>query len=436
MPDQRAPRPTLLAQIAGKRVILYGAGKIGQRIHSALNWFGQPVDAFWDMRPEQVDWKGDTPVVEPDFSPADRTTAENMAFVVTIFAENIRDQIRDRLHAAGYQQVFFAREDITELLHAECASRKAAGQFEFDLPTCHSCPVVSDTRNQCDIFDAHVRTHFARGLDPAHPPTLIAPSIGVLVSNKCTLTCVGCNHLRDYYEHEDNVDLPPAQILADLARLVSAVDMVNKLVVVGGESLLHPEIEALLEGILALPKVGIVQVITNGTVIPKSDRVFELLANERVMVEISGYGEHIPLKFERNVDRFIARLEAVGAHYRYVRTLQWFDFGGFEQRQYTDAQLRRVYNTCCFISNDIWNGQLHKCSRSAYGQHIGRIPAYAEDFVDLREGSIEALRARLAAFQQLPYPKACDHCNGASTATIPAGQQVRFVRKQDKAEAA
>lgn len=395
-----------------------------------MAWFGLEVAYFWDIRADVVGAELDrTPVRKPEFAALSTAERNSSVVVVTVFAENVAERIRDELGRAGYPHVIAERAFISRLLHGECTTRGDAGRFEFDLETCHICPVVSDTRNRCDIFDGYVRRNFARGLISDVEPELVVPSVGVLVSNKCTLTCVGCNHLRDHYRPADNVDLPAERILADLEKFLAAVDMVNKLVVVGGESMLHPDIASILEGIMALPKVGVVQVITNGTVIPKDPRIFELLASPRVVVEISGYGEHIPTKFQRNVEAFIGRLEAYGIHHRYTRTLQWFDFGGFGQRGYSEVELKRVFDTCCFISNDIFDGRMYKCSRSAYGTFIGKIPDYPGDYVDIRNLPVPALRERVKTFLAMDRAAVCQHCNGASNVIIVAGRQVKFVRK-------
>jgi hypothetical protein len=426
-----------LTAFRGRQVIVYGAGKIGRRVRDALAWFGVPVEFFWDIRADIVGSELDgTPVRPPDFSALPEADRAAAVVVVTVFAENVADRIRDDLGRAGYQRVIAERLFITRLLHGECAARRAAGRFEFDLEVCHICPVVSDTRHRCDIFDGYVQTHFAHGLPAGAEPDLVVPSAGVLVSNKCTLTCVGCNHLRDHYVPANNVDIPPERILADLQKLLSAVDMVNKLVIVGGESMLHPDIGQILEGVLALPRVGVVQVITNGTVIPKDQAVFDLLASPRVMVEISGYGSHIPAKFQRNVESFLARLAARGVRHRYSRTLQWFDFGGFEHRGYSEAELKRVFDTCCFVSNDIFDGRMYKCSRSAYGTLIGKIPDYPGDYVDIRNLALPDLRARMKAFLAMDRAAVCQHCNGASNLIIEAGRQVKFVRRSSEREPA
>lgn len=414
-----------------QRIILYGAGKIGQRVAAALRWFGHPAAFFWDRCADLLRNERDgMAVLPPDLSAIPFEERADCLVVVTVFSENVAEQIGQELLLAGYANVLSDKAAIGGLLQAECAFRLQAGRFEFRLMRCHICPVVSDVRSRCEIFDRHIRDHFVMGIEARLVPEVVVPSVGVLISNKCTMTCEGCNHLRDHYAPDDHRDLAPDQVIGDLSKLLSAVDLVNKLVLVGGEALLHPRVEEIIDRLLMLPKVGILQVITNGTVVPKSRRVFELLASPRVIVEISDYGDHVPEPLRSNVSRFVEQLENHRVQYRRIRTLQWFDFGGFEDRGYTEEEIRRVYRTCCFLSHDLFDGRLYKCSRSAYGTVIGKVPNYPGDYVDIRSLGRQSLRMRLVEFLSLEYVNACRHCNGASAAlTMEAGRQIVVMKR-------
>ena len=173
-----------------------------------------------------------------------------------------------------------------------------------------------------------------------------------------------------------------------------------------------------------MPRIGVLLIITNGTVVPRSERVFALMQNPRVIVEISGYGDNVPkhLRLKRNA--FLEKLISLGINHRYVETLMWTDFGGFEARGYEEEQIRKIYKSCCFVSNDMFNGRLFKCSRSAYGTHIAKIPDYPTDYVNIRDGSRDALRQNLFHFFADEKPRACNHCNGAVAPSMDAGVQV------------
>ena len=251
----------------------------------------------------------------------------------------------------------------------------------------------------------------------------VIPSMGILTTTRCTLTCAGCNHLRDHFQPHHNFDISCAEIAADLDTLLGQVDMINKLVIVGGEAFLHPELEQILRHVLTLPRIGIIHMITNGTVMPKNDAIFSLLTNKRVIVEISGYGERIPVQLRERVAMFIDALARHRINHRHTQTMQWFDFGGFEERDYPQEQLRAVHASCCFVSNDLFNGRLYACSRSALGTQLGKIPDYPGDYVELRNTENSGLRERLTAFFNKRQLGVCRHCNGTSATTITAGHQ-------------
>ena len=139
---------------------------------------------------------------------------------------------------------------------------------------------------------------------------------------------------------------------------------------------------------------------------------------------ISGYEAFLPASLQANVRQFISILEQHGIQHKHVETLEWQNFGGFEHRAYTRQQHLRVYRTCCFVSNDLFDGKLFKCSRSVFATRLGRIPDYPQDYVDVRSTPPGLLRQALIEFFQNQYPEVCQHCDGTSTNRIAAGVQV------------
>lgn len=418
----------ILKLLHGKKIIIYGAGKIGKRIFAALRQLGYEPEFFWDKNAALLEQAGPLPVHAPDLSSIPKAARGEYAVVVTIFARNISREIADSLAGNGYAYVLSDRESVNSIIYRACSEAAFKNEFQFDINICHMCPVPKETGRDCDIFEAHLAGKIAKGVSglAGKKDKLVVPKLGILVSNKCNLTCKGCNHLRDMYKPGDSLDISAKDVLGDLGAIVEAVDMVNQVVLVGGEAFLHPELPGILEGILELPKIGIVQIITNGTARPRDPRLFDLMANKRVIVEISGYGDKIPAALQGNLKDFMGELTKHGVNYQYVKTLQWFDFGGFERRQYTEGQRQEVYSSCCFISNDLFNGKLHKCSRSVFSAHLKKIPDYPADHVDLRACPKGELRAQLARFFLNTAPQICAHCNGTSTSVMEAGAQSRL----------
>jgi hypothetical protein len=425
-----------LAVLRERGVIVYGAGKIGKHILATCRMFDVPVVDVWDLHADIIGSVHGYPVREPRFDQHDQQVRDKAVVIVTIFSENGAKERRTIIRENGYRNVCIDRSVINNLCFHYCSTEISRGQFKFDLKTCHTCPVQKDEAAGCSIFDRHISGGQIPVRNPIKGSPLVIRSMGVLISNQCNMTCVGCNHLRDHYRKSDNVDLEIQTVLSDLTRVAEAADFIKTVVLVGGEALLHPHVDRVIEGILAMPRIGMLLVITNGTVVPRSERVFSLLQNPRIVVEISGYGDNVPKHLRLKRVAFLEKLTALGINHRYVETLMWTDFGGFESRGYEEEQIREIYKSCCFVSNDMFNGRLFKCSRSAYGTHIGKIPDYPTDYVNIRDGSHEKLRQNLIRFFADEKPRACNHCNGAVAPSLAAGVQIKRPRAPRVAAAA
>ncbi|MBL6951189.1 MAG: hypothetical protein ISR50_01050 [Alphaproteobacteria bacterium] len=407
----------MIGRLQDSGVNIYGAGKIGERLIEAFRHYNIEIKQLWDVKAAEI---GELSGIKVSLPP----TAENAEHLetttfVSIFAPLIAEEVKTKLADMGFAAIYTDRRLINDMMAEHCLDLDRQGAFEYDFNKCILCPLQKDDYQTCSLYDRHVVGHEVEAQDDA---PLVIRSIGLLITSKCNLTCVGCNHLRDHYEKQHNVELPSEVVLADLSRFLQSVDHLKTLVLVGGESFSHRHVEKIIAGVLAEPKIGMLQIITNGTVVPKP-AALALLADERVFIEVSGYGSNVGAHLVKKREVFFDRMAEYGINYRYAEFYKWTDFGGFEKRGYSEEEIRDTYLKCCFVSNDIFNGELHKCSRSAYGKFIGHIPDYPEDYVDLRRGSKEQLRERLRHYFADEKPRVCNHCNGTNTATIEAGVQ-------------
>lgn len=412
----------LIDFVKGKKVIIYGAGKIGAKVIQSLREFDIEPLFYWDKNASTLRKAAGLEVKLPD--PESLENKDEYVVIVTIYAEAVSAQIGRMLSENGFKNIVYKRQDLNSIIYSRCVAKKSKNEFKFDRFTCHICPVSKDNDLPCDIYNKAILENVVKHKNTHEEKPFIMPSMGILVTNFCNLTCVGCNHLRDLYKPSDNKIIPTEVILHDLSKVVDAVDMIEKVVIVGGESFFHKDILNIVKGIMTMPKIGLVQIITNGTMLPKTDEIFEILHSDRVMVEVSAYEGEINSKLQGNVETFISKLEKYNVNYQYQKTLEWFDFGGFEHRNFTKKEHRKVYKTCCFISNDMFDGKIFKCSRSVFGTKLGKIPDYKQDYVDVREFSGRELREKINEFLNFEFPEVCQHCNGTSELRIPAGVQV------------
>jgi len=405
------------------RIVIYGAGKIGRRIYDLCQDRGIEIVAVWDNFPEKVlAFPKKKPIAKPVvFAPGETAADYGLAgatIIITPFSHNMAEELVKPLENRGFRRVVHDRSEISEILIQHCRWLSSKENYNINLQDCFICPARRDEHVECDVFNKSMGN-----VNYGSEDYVALPVLGFLLTTRCNLTCIGCNHLQDLFDKSHNVHFQRADIFNDLEKLIDAVDFVKSIVIVGGEAMLHPDFETLLRKVVALPKVGFVQLITNGTVVPKNEKVYELLSNKRVIVEISGYGDEISSKLVKKREVLFRKLTEAGIYYRYDEVMQWIDFGGFEKRNYAPMEWKEVYDKCCFVSNDLFNGQLHKCSRSAYGQFLEKTPAYKNDYVDVRALSGIELRHQIKTFIK-KIPQACYHCDGTTTKTMPAGVQL------------
>lgn len=409
-------------------VIIYGAGKIGRRLSETLSNSGIKVIEFWDKDADIIDNLTDIPIVKPNLDFKDK----NIIIIIAVFSDSIVNEIKNNLLKKEFKKIISNRDEINNLLYNSCKNLDHNELFKLNISKCIICPVISDTRSFCNIFEKNIqKLNYNKEISEKKKP-LIIKSIGILATSKCPLTCVGCNHLRDIYKPKDNTHGNRNEILSDLKKFLSSIDFLNKVTLVGGEAMQHPEFDEILEDIINLPKIGIVHIITNAVIMP-SEKAIKLMRNKRVYIEISGYGNNIPLKFQNRLKEFIKILKTYQISYIFIKNLEWFDFGNFVHRNDTLEVLKKKYYECCFIAHDLLDGKLFKCSRSAYGTKIGSIKDYPEDYVDIRNTNKNELRLKLDRFiNEKTFVEACQHCNGATELRMPAGVQLKQIDEKKR----
>jgi hypothetical protein len=417
-----------IAQLRKTGVLVYGAGKIGSRLIQACRYFDIPVHVLWDQRADDLGVIEGIPVSRPveSFIP---DHLRNIPTLMTVFQPVRAAALKSCLEKQGLEKVITDRMFFNALSYHECRTQQSKDEFVFDLNKCIKCPLQKDNTTSCNIFDAQLMQASSQISQKNETQPLIVRNIGLLITSKCNLTCIGCNHLRDLYEKKHNIVLHEQDVLNDLDRLLESIDFLKTLTLVGGEAFVHQHVDEIIQAILEKPKIGMLHVITNGTVVPKP-KVIEILRDPRVFVEVSGYGDSIGQHLISKRDTFLRIMDEKGINYKYGEFYEWTDFGDFEDRGYSEDKIKEVYHNCCFVSNDIFNGELHKCSRSAYGKFIGKIPDFPLDYVNLRayDDPIQR-RKRLLEFFADERPRVCNRCNGTSELTIEAGVQLPLKEK-------
>ncbi len=148
---------------------------------------------------------------------------------------------------------------------------------------------------------------------------MIIPHIDLSVTTKCSLRCKNCTQWNPYIK--DPETFPSQSIIKNFEKLLSNVDFVLSVAVIGGEALLNHHVAEVIEFLASNKKIGRILFITNGTIIP-DESVINSLKHSNILVWIDKYGNHSIKADELNI---ILKTNGVNVSFEHVRS--WWDFG-------------------------------------------------------------------------------------------------------------
>lgn len=245
---------------------------------------------------------------------------------------------------------------------------------------------------------------------------LILPYLELCITPRCSLKCVNCANLMQYYESPKDYDTE--RIFTAVDRLLACVDSIGCFRILGGEPFIHKDIASIISYCAEQGKIVQVQLVTNGTIVPREE-VLKALAHAKVSVYISDYG---------TVSGSRERLEKCLSEHGIVHISDtnyiWDDMGGLDRRDYSPERVRSVYRECRDICKTLVEGVVYVCPRSAHGNKLGVIPVNDHDHVDIYAGSVNEVRRKLRVLYDVEYIEACYYCNAfEDRSKIAAGEQ-------------
>lgn len=240
--------------------------------------------------------------------------------------------------------------------------------------------------------------------------TLVMPYMTALVTSKCSLRCRDCSNLMQFCNGGRTLEVE--QILSDIHAVSEAVECCVCVNITGGEPFLHPDIGRILREVTAYDNFLFVEVITNGTILPKAEWE-EYLKHPKVIVKVSEYPGYtrtneIEDYFRKHDIRFQIRPD-----------LKWIASGGIVRRNKQYEEIVNEYLRCWsgLYCKSIWDGKLYACARAAFLHDI-KASEHASDYVELYSGQ---LKEKIMKHMLSPYVDACDFCDYMN----PVGKKVK-----------
>ena len=202
-------------------------------------------------------------------------------------------------------------------------------------------------------------------------------SVDVMITTRCSLKCVSCSNLMQYYVDPKNSEHDST--LQALEILNQNVDHISEFRVIGGEPLMNKGWDKIVEGIINKNPERKVFVYTNGTIAPKDEKLEAFKNNKSINFVITEYG-----KLSRNLNKLHDQLNKFGINYSSTLADNWVDCSTIKHHKRTVAQNTEVFKQCCVkYLYTLLDGKLYRCPFIANAAKLNAIPDNPADYVDL-----------------------------------------------------
>lgn len=362
-------------------IILYGAGKIGGVAAYCLKKLGIDFIAFCDSSEEKqgLNFYGHKVISPIELKEKYKSAA---IIVTTTFHAELSKQLKN--------------DGFTNVL--DCVSLFIKIDF-----TDYDFSITREYAERCVEF-------YLSSILFKTANSLLLKSVTVFITTKCNLRCRECSSFVPYIESPKHYDVK--KLNEDLNGVLGVFGTLERVTLLGGETLLHPELPLLLRELNRNRSIELICLITNATILPKEEALKEM-QNPKFIMRISDYG-----KLSTKLDRLIELLESRNIRYELTNYTYWNENSKIQRYNDTDIELRYKFSKCvASLSFYMMDGKLYYCNNAAILCELGALPDSPDNYVDLRENNnISKLNGKIINFYERmrngDYTDACRYCNG------------------------
>jgi len=225
------------------KIVLFGAGDIGELVNYSLNKIGITVNFFCDNDSRKHGKK---------YLGIEVISLENLKKLgknVKIFiSNNYVSTINSQLTKAGFDKIFNCAELLKNTDFSD--SKQITGLQPLKIER-----RIEYYRNMCLKEE-----YTSSGI-------LNIKSLDVQITERCSLRCKNCSNLMQYYEKPVNSDLE--QLFLAMDRFMSCVNKIYEFRVLGGDPFMNKDLHKVIEKLKEYNQVEKVIIYTNGKIIPK-----------------------------------------------------------------------------------------------------------------------------------------------------------------------
>ncbi len=375
-------------------LVLFGTGEGSNLLYALCKKNAIAITCFCDNNQEiQNTTKNDLPILSLE---SIKKTYENPIFLLSVFEDTHKKQIKEQLKSAGYHTFYTFREFIDTL----------------PLQT------VADPFVQIRINEFKMAEYRS-----ADSPLVYAEFIDLWITEKCSLRCRDCGYFMQYHKNPKHYDTK--DIFAEIDRLDELFDFVGSLHIVGGEPFVHPDIYEIIAYAQTKKTFQSVGLVTNGTIAPKKDELLKL-DYKNILFWVSNYGD---LSIKRN--DFITLSKELSIPIDLMPRDLWYKQDVIQFRNKTETELAFAYETCTTFCVATFGQKIFRCGFIGNMYRLNSLPHDQLDYLDISNNgkSIDLIKKEIKQYLYgKPFYTSCNWCVGRITselAEIPSAIQTK-----------
>ena len=256
--------------------------------------------------------------------------------------------------------------------------------------------------------------------------------IGFLPTTKCNLNCEGCLNFTNFNKNKKHQPLEELKQTLDL--YFKNINCVNFFSFTGGEPLLYPYIDEILEyiGEKYMPQIISFAMSTNCTLVPKNSTC-EILKKYNMKVYIDDYSEYVE-KSKMILEEISKKFSEYDIIYAINKNdgAYWIDLAPdiTDNSFMMDSELEDYRTRCGVPYRELRNGKIYSCNYASFAIKAGLEEENPNDYYDLEKHSPDKnkeLVEFLLGYTEKGYVDFCKHCAGflpINPYKKPVGKQI------------
>ena len=367
----------------GVPVIIFGAGVVGEALYYACFDAGIRIACFCDNNINKTkSLLCDTKVLHTQDL---KSRYKDAIFLIS--AADIKDVI-SQLRGLGYSKWYPASSLLKDFDVYQRQFSAPVDFVEYAIATCILCH--ESYLNQDKLF---------------------LRSVDIIITERCSLKCMNCSNLMQYYRKPADCDIN--ELMLSIDKFCDIIDEVNEFRVIGGEPFMNKDFHLIIKRLIDEPKARKIVVYTNGTIVPKQVQI-DFLKSEKVLFIITDYG-----KLSKKLDDLVNVLKQNKIACYVQKAKGWTDCAKIMEHHRSVGGQKEIFKNCCAKNTfTLSGGKLYRCPFSANSDRLRAIPDYDGDYIDIfqsasKENGLQVAKNKIRVFlTEKEFLRVCDYCNG------------------------